>query len=143
MAPRASSPDGGSPKHAATFASDDKAEAADGPVLAYVRAAAPPPPCAAAPAAAALEAASARRVFKMSEVARHNTELSCWLAIEGKVYDVSAGRPPRGARPAAPAPRRPPRGARPPPRPPPAPRPPRARPAPAPRPPRLPFPAGP
>jgi hypothetical protein len=41
----------------------------------------------------------------MAEVALHNTSLSCWLAIEGKVYDVRRGMerarapPPRRAAP--------------------------------------------
>ena len=31
--------------------------------------------------------------YPMSEVARHNTAQSCWMVIEGKVYDVTAYLP--------------------------------------------------
>jgi predicted heme/steroid binding protein len=32
---------------------------------------------------------SKKRVFTLAEVAKHNSEDSCWMAIGGKVYDVT------------------------------------------------------
>lgn len=43
-----------------------------------------------APLATAQDDAEEAVVISLDELARHNTQEDCWMAIEGKVYDLSA-----------------------------------------------------